>query len=63
MRGCWAGVRGFRGSEQAGEVKELLELLADTVESGMVGGVRRYPLEIRELRVPEMRHEVLMADG
>ena len=39
MRGCWAGVRGFRASERAGEVKELLELLADTVESDMVGGV------------------------
>jgi hypothetical protein len=44
MRGWWAGVRGFRRSEQAGEVKELLELLADKVESDMFGGVQRYPL-------------------
>lgn len=63
MRGCWAGIRGFRGSEPAGEVKELLELLADTDQSDMVGGVRRYRLEIRGLKVPKMGHDVLMVDG
>jgi hypothetical protein len=61
IKGVGTGVPGM--AEWAAWLEELLEFVAMRVGSDIVGDIRSYPLNIRELRVVKTRSGALVAGG
>jgi hypothetical protein len=61
IKGVGTGVPGIAG--WAAWLEELLESLAMPIGSDIVGNIRSYPLNIRELRVVKTRFGALVAGG